>query len=487
MKKIIYILAYITAFSLSGCDDWLTIEPENDLIKEEYWKSKEDVEAVIASTYGSLRNTYDEMIYWSELRGGNVTAGNSPTSDEINFFNYNIFPENPLVMWNDFYTVINYANTILKFAPQVVNIDPTFSEKDLKAAESEAIFLRSLCYFYLVRTFRDVPLILESYTDDSQDVNIPKTDEKEIIQQLITDLIEAKRYAPTQYNNEDYNKEHNKGRATLYSIEALLADIYLWDNQYDKCIVECDNVINSYKFGLVTSDEYFTLYSPGNSIESIFELQSDKELGQTNSLFSLTANFSGGSQDIQVSDELIELYSTSDKRGTGVSFDLSTGSIWKYIGYDPKNSDNKRESSAESDANWIFYRLADMYLMKSEAFFEQGDETNAIDMLKVIRGRAGIPAEEVIEPSELMKIILDERSKEFIGEGKRWFDLVRFARRDIENRKGLILDAVLLNVSPQYFVSVKAKVNDPDSWFLPIYYKELEVNNSLEQNPFYEK
>jgi len=281
MKKIIYIIAYITVFTLSGCNDWLTIEPENDLIKEEYWKSKDDVQAMLASTYGSLRATYDEMIYWSELRGGNVTAGNSPTNAQINFFDFRIYPENNIVKWGDFYKVINFANTLIEFAPQVVNIDPTFSEKDLKVAQSEAIFLRSLCYFYLVKAFRDVPLILEPYVDDNKNVNVAKTPEKEIIDQLISDLLEAKKYAPTTYSNEDYSKEYDKGRATLYSIEALLADIYLWNNQYDECITECDNVISSYKFGLVSTDEYFSIYSPGNSIEGIFELQSDKNLRAT--------------------------------------------------------------------------------------------------------------------------------------------------------------------------------------------------------------
>ena len=487
MKKITYIISFIFLFTLYGCDNWLTIEPENDLIKEEFWKSADDVQAMLASTYGSLRNTFDEMIYWSELRGGNVTTGNSPTSNQIDMFNYNIFSENSLVKWGDFYKVINYANTLIKFAPQVVDIDPTFSQNDLKRAEAEAVFLRSLCYFTLVKAFRDVPLVLEPYVDDSKDVNIPKTPEKDIIKQLIIDLEEAKKYAPTGYAVDNYTEEYNKGRVTVYAVEALLADIYLWDNQYDKCISECDNIINSFKFGLVVADEYFSLYSPGNSIESIFELQSDRNLGQTNNLFSVTGNVSGASQDIQVSDYFVDLFSTTDKRGTGVSFDRTSYSIWKYVGFEAANPDNRRVSGSQSDANWIYYRLADMYLMKAEAFFEKGETGSAVDMLKIIRGRAGVPEDEIIEESELMDIILKERSKEFIGEGKRWFDLVRFARRDFENRKYLISDAVLINVSPQYFVAVKAKINDQNSWFLPIYYKELEVNNLLEQNPFYEK
>ena len=192
MKKITYIISIIFLFTLYGCDNWLTIEPENDLIKEEFWKSSDDVQAMLASTYGSLRNTFDEMIYWSELRGGNVTTGNSPTSNQIDMFNYNIFAENSLVRWGDFYKVINYANTLIKFAPQVVDVDPTFTQNDFKRAEAEAVFLRSLCYFTLVKAFRDVPFVREPYVDDSKEVNVPKTSEKEIIEQLIVDLKKQK-------------------------------------------------------------------------------------------------------------------------------------------------------------------------------------------------------------------------------------------------------------------------------------------------------
>lgn len=487
MKKIYIIVAFFLSLVNSGCNEWLTIEPENDLIKEEYWQSKEDVEGVLASAYASLSVTSYELFHWAEIRGGDIALGDSPTSDKINMFDFNIFPENALTKWEDFYEAINYANTLLEFAPGVLEIDPAFSVSELKALEAEATFIRSLCYFNLVKAFRDVPMVLEAYVDDTQEVTVTINSEAEIIAQILSDLESVRPYAPISFEVDDYSDNHNKGRATQHAVDALLADIYLWDNQYDKCISYCDNVISSFDFALVDGNDYFSLYSPGNSLESIFEIQSDVSLGQINTLFYYTANFSGGSSDVSVSQYFIEKMGLTDLRGNGVSFDSSTNSIWKYIGYEGGDTSNARTASSQSDANWIVYRLAELYLMKAEAYFELQDLNQTKAMLNVIRGRAGLDTSYAIDDSELLQTIIDERSREFIGEGKRWFDLVRIARRDVSGRKNLLLDAVLLNVSPQYFVAVKSKISDPDSWFLPIYYKELEVNNLLEQNPFYVK
>jgi hypothetical protein len=487
MKNLYYIISFLLVVGLFGCDDFLTVEPENDLIIEEYWKSKDDVQGVIIATYASLKNTYDEMFRWGDLRGGNLTAGNSPGSSIRLFFEFNIYPSNSLVKWKDFYKVINYTNTLLEYAPQVVDLDPSFSEADLKYAEAEAKFVRALCYFQLVKAFRDVPLVLEPYDNSLVETAIKKNREEEIISQIISDLIEIRSFVPKSYSVDDYYEDaHNKGRATIYAVDALLADVYLWDNQYDNCIKHCDYVIDSYKFGLVAGENYFSIFSPGNSIESIFEAQTMQNV-QSNNLFDVTGNVSGTDKDVMVHEEFTELYSeTEDLRGSGVSYDASSFSIWKYVGYAAHDVASARTTGSQSDANWIYYRLSDLHLMKAEAYCEEGNFVEANNSLNIVRGRAGYLNKTNIEDkTELLTELLYERAREFVGEGKRWYDLVRVSRRDVANRKDFIVDAVLLNVPSRYIVGVKSKINDPDSWFLPIHESELELNNQLEQNPFY--
>ena len=231
-----------------------------------------------------------------------------------------------------------------------------------------------------------------------------------------------------------------------------------------------------------------------------FELQFDYDLYRTsNKLYSITANSSDGDRDYIVSDMLLGLYDQTDYRlnapqsitypaGGEVSINTDDFSIWKYTGLGPRSSSysNNERTENHSDANWIFYRFADIYLMKAEAYAELGDYSNSIEQLNFIKRRAGIRAfPSTTDQKGLLNEILNERAKEFVGEGKRWYDLVRISRRDEAGRLIFISDAVISNVLPSSRSAVASKIKDVNSWFLPIYYNELLLNNLLEQNVFY--
>jgi hypothetical protein len=164
--------------------------------------------------------------------------------------------------------------------------------------------------------------------------------------------------------------------------------------------------------------------------------------------------------------------------------------LWKYEGlspYDVSDRSAQHRDRTTSDANWIFYRLAEIYLMKAEAYTELDNFSNALTELNRVRRRAGI--EEYTDASNklsLLNEIVTERAREFVGEGKRYFDLVRISRRDIDRRLPIISQAVIFNVDAKSRSAVATKLKDVDSWFLPIYYEELVYNKKLKQNPFYE-
>src|SRR5690606_28546376 len=110
----------------------------------------------------------------------------------------NIYPNNSFSNWNNFYKVINYCNEVIKNGPEVKEIDNTFTDFQLRSLMSEAYFLRSLSYFYLVRLFRDVPLVLEPSENDDTDFYLPQTPEAEVLNQIVTDLTANRDYAPTE-------------------------------------------------------------------------------------------------------------------------------------------------------------------------------------------------------------------------------------------------------------------------------------------------
>jgi hypothetical protein len=145
-----------------------------------------------------------------------------------------------------------------------------------------------LSYFYLVRNWRDVPLILDPYETDATSYQVAKSSESEIVAQIKSDIETAINSGAAK---EQYDKTwENKGRATIWALCALMADVCLWSEDYETAIIYCDVILNATSATaprFMTSDthaSWFTMFNPGNSDESIFELQWDEDKEQFNTL-----------------------------------------------------------------------------------------------------------------------------------------------------------------------------------------------------------
>jgi hypothetical protein len=402
--------------------------------------------------------------------------------------NANILATNSITNWRNLYQTINYCNTVITFAPKVLQLDQTFSQDELNRSIAEVKTIRALLYFYLVRSFGEVPLKLSATSSDQELEQLPKSSQQEVLNQILTDLSEAETNAVLTYGNTDVNK----GRITRYAVNALQADVYLWMEKYADCITACDKVMNSGKFGLVdesSSSVWFrNLYANGNSNEGIFEIQFDNQ--KLNSFYSM---FMTGRRFLSNPLVMEDLYTVDyinadnkDFRGDGASVRTTDGTIWKYIGW----NNSTARSSSESYAHWIVYRFADILLMKAEALNQLGKGDEALALVRIIRNRARalIQTEQNPDPSDKMAIadyILEERAREFAYEGKRWYDLLRNAKRNNYERLNILLELVANTVSPDRQQSAIAKYKDKNSHYFPIYYYELTTDKQLVQNPFY--
>lgn len=472
------LLAIVTiALALSSCKDWLSIAPENDLIKEKFWTKSADVDGALAATYNSFRGGAVNSFIWGELRADMVTFGDR-WSDYNLIAASNISPANGVINWKSYYQTINLANTLMFYDKNVFLKDKTFTQKIKNGVDAEALFLRSLSYFYLVRLWKDVPLVLEPSISDTTKLFLPKSPEKVVVTQIIKDLLVAKDLA---YKNEYMgNLKYFKGRANKYSIMALLADVYLWDQQYQKCVDYCDSISNTGLFSLEASDTWFNLYNPGNSpLESIFEIQYDDNLDNQENPFYDSMIFPQGQLKFSKKSETI-IDKDNDLRYCGPN-----KPIWKYLGVN-YNSTAMRNSN-QRDGHFIYYRYADILLMKAEACNELGKIQQANELIRATIDRAGITYTNIVIKDDLRKAILDERAREFIIEGKRWFDLLRVAKRNHFEKKQIIIDMILAGADIQQQAVLRTKVFDTMSYYLPIPEHELLYNQNLKQNPFYDR
>ncbi len=531
-----------------GCSDFLDILPMNDVVLENYWTEKADVTSVMNACYETLEHSdaMTRMAVWGELRSDNVRAGASVPNEINELLKENLLPSNPYCSWSKIYECINRCNIVCHYAPMVQAIDPNYTEDELRANVAEATTLRALCYFYLIRTFRDVPYSSEPSIDDTQQYILPATPFNQVLDSLITDLEHIKGDAVRRYYVDDSpNAYQNSCRITRWAVYTLLADLYLWRGNWDQAIKYCDLVIDykrqQYKdmidregnvndIALIDSvpmlltkpigstvcgNAYNEIFGTGNSFESIFELYFQSTQSQQNSWVSSyygdnTNTLGRLSCPDFIAKDVAQGSNTLFKRTDGRAYESteyasSSYAITKYarrsVSYTTQNvtteNDLNLSSSRRSgrDANWIFYRLSDVLLIKAEALVERGgtgDFDQAFALIDIVNKRSNDAVEGSSRKSTLNKadyidsraameqLLLDERQREFLFEGKRWFDLVRFARRDGDNSRliTLVTRKFLENVN-----AIKIKLSDPNIIYFPYAKSELKVNPLLHQNP----
>jgi hypothetical protein len=360
----------------------------------------------------------------------------------------------------------------------VFELDPTFTQDMLNGVDAEALFIRSLAYFYLVRLWKDVPLVLQPSISDTTNIYIPKSPEKVVINQIINDLLRAKDLA---YEMEYYGMPEFHGRANKYAIMTLLADVYLWDEQYEKAMSYADSVINTNLFQLEESSELFDVYYPGNAPnEAIFEFQYNNNLdNQRNPLYDNLITTYGPTQVSLNSPVTNLLFQSDDLRRF-----FGKQALWKYQGKDGLGQIER--TATEEDANWIIYRYADVLFIKAEAAIELNQFDVANNILGDIALRAGISYVYLNDRDALHESLLNEKAREFILEGKRWFDILRAAKRDGFANRQIIIDMILSGADVRLQAILRTKVFDTLAYYLPIHENEINFNQSLEQNPYYD-
>lgn len=486
-KKLKYLIVALMVFTQISCDNWLELIPPGGLIREEFWKTRADVDAVLMAAYSQFANLDSKLFMLGELRGDMVIGGPRQGGNERQISENNIYPDNNFTDWANFYKVINYCNEVIVNAPKVQQIDNTFTDYQMQGLVAEAYFLRSLAYFYLVRVYNEVPLILLPSESDDSEFYVEKQSEETVLNQIVQDLETNRPFAPS---GSFKTIEQNLGRASKASYDALLADIALWRFDYEKVIEHASRVEQNELLVLMPSGRWFELFYPGNSLESIFEFQFDQSQRQNNGTYGLTSRSSNRYKPSQKALEMLSFkYASELVRGEDSSirkYGEDDFIIWKYVGQAP-DGQSERSGSDQQSCNWIVYRLADVMLMKAEAYSQLGNYPQAFQIITEIRDRAGVATRNIANsPTAYEDAILEERALEFAYEGKRWFDLLRMGRRNNYARKNTLIEIIVSNVPSTQKRILATKLTNPNGWYLPIYESEIERNRNLTQNPYYD-
>ena len=424
MKK--YILLIVSSMMLVSCLDTIIL-PDDKTVDEDFWKTKQHVSSMVNAAYAAMasNDVVGNLIIWGDYRGDEMLPPStnvkvSSTTQALNEISaVNMQTTNQYGQWASLYNVINRCNIVLDRAEAVMQEDPNYTLGDYQVDRSQMLALRALCYFYLVRNFRDVPYVSESYMNSSQNMQVPQSAPATVLQNCINDLEEA---AQTAIDARGYSKTEwqRVGWMTNDGINTLLADIYLWrasvthsQADYQQCVAYCDKVIASKKAqhirgrNEVTEKDYplaeaakmyGELFVSQNAEESIFELQmrSNSAVCQYYYKYESASNnggegwvratplFGGTSSTYNLTTSVsnVTLYSENDLRYYAACYLPSKNeesySIRKMISETPvtgKSATTAREPYGYGglDRNYNIYRLTDVMLMKAEALVQQVD------------------------------------------------------------------------------------------------------------------
>lgn len=450
-QKIIFTVTLAFAASITSCtDDFVKIEPEYSIDSENYFNSEADYYYALVSAYDMLQSTYANVIV-GEFASDNTLCGGENANDVIGWQQIDDMihtPSNSNLrdIWNWMFAGVQRTNYFMEFKDKT-----DFENKDQMVGEIR--FLRAYYYFELVKWFGPVPMKVDERFKLGDEATIPRSPVSEVYAQIEADLEYAASVLPPTPTEV--------GRATRGAAQALLGKAYLFQKKYDEAALVLDDLIDDDNYSLVSDFASIFEAAGENGPESVFEIQyTDVEGAGFGCLQCSEGNVAVGFSGVRgysgplytsgfsfnvPTQEAVDQFEPGDLRKDVAILDIaawaeetgaeySTG--YEHTGYfNRKYIPRKRSSEAQGDLNltnpnnYRAIRYADVLLMAAEAnnLKTTPDDTKAQGYINEVRKRAfGDENHKItLTGPALTDAIYHERRVELMGEGHRFFDLVR--------------------------------------------------------------
>lgn len=467
MKKINWLLRLGLILGIAGCSDMLDVTPENSVTFENFYKTEKDMQAALDAVRDEFRSTIAYDGGWRPVGVGYFCD----TTDNKKEFNWDISMWGPL--WNDFnwaghYTLISLANIMLERVPAA-----EISEERKQFYIGQAHFYRAFIYFRIAQKWGEAPLKTNSVEIEKK----AKASNADLLQFALDEINLAIPAIPERkdFFDVDGRQITAKSMACRGVAQALKLEICLWKaamndqpELLDEAIRSANYVIDSCDYILAANpEEVCTKVITGGSQEGIFEVKFNSvEATVTRNpwttmkyLVSFPVRPEAERGDVKNTESRVYQKTvdkmfpgkfegaiangnfSGDYRRLAYFYDLDTigrNQEWaeKAAGYAypykfrkiQKGTDRWNLGEFECFAcDHVIWRLADIILLRAEAYARQGKTGPAIADLNRIRERAYGSDEGNYRASEgdLRYVIFKEREKELLWEGKRWWDIVR--------------------------------------------------------------
>lgn len=495
------LLASLLGAGLAGCDSILEPEPVGQIVVDNVYGDVSGAITGINAVYSPLASNggYNESM-WRLADLASDDGWTSRGADETVRFATDANHLYVQGMWSTSFECVARANVALAQVPDTPFPDDEIILKD--AILGQALFLRALCYFNLVRFFGDVPLITTA-TSNPEEVIIARTPTEEVYAQIEQDLLDAAQMLPVK-SALDGSRGMEPGRATSGAANALLSKVYLTQEKWTDAAEAAARVIDSDEYRLL--EDYGNNFQGKNenSLESVFEIQYSSDNGATgavhNNVFGPPELVQGsGFQTVIATNDTVD-YGYPGDQGLGLVQAFEEGDARKSTtmsnyglpSFFEPNSGKPRflmpnkyfagaaSPSFNSSVNYPVMRYAEVLLIRAEALNEMGQTAEASVLVNQVRERAGLDplSGDVTSSQELFrKAVWHERRVELAFESKRFFDLNRTGRlAERAAEQGIEISSAKI---------VEHPITGKPKYLYPIPATELANNANVAQNPGY--
>ena len=468
---VVPLLAVPVALVFHGCE--LDTETFSVVSPEDFYRTEAEFQAAVVPVYNQLDALAEGQYWWDSQVSTDESIVPTRGQDwddngawrrlhQQEWTATDPAANNP---WNDAYTGIARANTVLESLDNV--------ETELESAETfraELRALRAFFYYALMDLYGGVPIVTAAETDPDNPPS--RATRAETFNFIETELNEAIPNLPEEWGGS------NEGRVTVWAARAILASMHLnaevftgevttgglqrGEPMYEEAIEQADAIINSGYFEL--ADDFFQNFAIDNylSPEIIFAAQQVAEGGPSfgygfktlhynqwpqgccNGLATLPGSYDTFSEDdlrrnMFLDGQAMNFYTgepAEDRQGNPLVFtkEVPLTGASEAAGFRPlKWPVDPSDPSGGQQNDYAFFRLAEIYMIKAEALYRLGREGEALELVNQVRERAFDPPQpltmaDVQAQGGLEEVLLAERTREFHSEAKRRQDLIRFGR-----------------------------------------------------------
>jgi len=417
-KNTLICILIIINLALSSCEDFVEVElPSSQLNADDVFNDSSSAHAAITAIYTGIRDAgiITDLSYELGNYGDELDFYGSAQLSVDNYYKNTVLPSDPTLenWWNGAYYQIYSANSIL----ERVKASKQLSIEDKDQLLGEAFFIRALLHFYLSEIFGDIPYITTSAYEDNRSVG--RMNLNEVRKLIVDDLIRAALLL------QDYYISNERVRPNKGVVMALLARVYLYNENWKEASRTASYVIEHHE--LYKLQDNLDLSYLKESTEIIWQLSPgiEGESSRDGQAFIITNAPPG---NVALTETLVNSFEENDlRRSHWIGAASNDENTWYYaFKYKQKG---KEESSSEYN---IMFRLAEQYLIRSEARIKIGDLEGAKADLNTIRNRAGLPNVDASNNETLINLMMSERRHELFTElGHRFFDLRRTGKLDV--------------------------------------------------------